>query len=196
MGVLMGRGGFWVPNTCDVHDRKISLRLNVGDRRYRGGIHCSLAPNASLGLYRLIRVGFLHKKNQQDNNMYLAANGQQVAAVQKDGGSDEASKAIPLSHNYPQAAMAMLAAVAVNDLPLDLVMTDGKEYILYRFRNNRLLEYDNLSGRQAYFVIAEGLKHHAQLKTSGDFLSKEILGSVDPSMREAHLTLKRRGAKP
>ncbi len=56
----------------------------AGDRRYRGGIHCSLAPNASLGLYRLIRVGFLHKKNQQDNNMYLAANGQQVAAVQKD----------------------------------------------------------------------------------------------------------------
>ncbi len=69
------------------------------------------------------------------------------------GGSDEASKAIPLSHNYPQAAMAMLAAVAVNDLPLDLVMTDGKEYILYRFRNNRLLEYDNLSGRQVCCIV-------------------------------------------
>ncbi len=49
---------------------------------------------------------------------------------------------------------------------------------------------------QAYFAIAEGLRHHEQLKSSGGFLSNELLGSIDPSMREAHLILKRRNANP
>ncbi len=52
---------------------------SAGDRRYRGGIDCSLAPDRHLDLHRLIRVGFLHKQSQQDSDTYLAANGQQVA---------------------------------------------------------------------------------------------------------------------
>lgn len=64
------------------------------------------------------------------------------------GGSSEASQRRPLSRSHWQAIMALIAAIAINDVPLDLVLTDGKEYEILRFQDDLLLEYENLIGRE------------------------------------------------
>ena len=44
--------------------------------------------------------------------------------------------------------MALIAAVAVNTVPLDLVLTDGHRYVILRFRDDLLLTYEDLTATQ------------------------------------------------
>ena len=44
--------------------------------------------------------------------------------------------------------MALIAAVAVNTVPLDLVLTDGHRYMILRFRDDLLLTYEDLTATE------------------------------------------------
>lgn len=75
------------------------------------------------------------------------------------GSSREGSKGRPLESNRGQAIIALMAAVVINNVPLDLVLTDGKKYMLLRFRGKLLLKYENLSGRQVGAKALAGTSH-------------------------------------
>ena len=64
------------------------------------------------------------------------------------GSSGEGSKRSLLSRYLGQAVMALIAAVAVNDVPLELVLTDGNQYVILRFRDNLLLSYEDLTATE------------------------------------------------
>jgi hypothetical protein len=64
------------------------------------------------------------------------------------GMASEASQRTLLSRHYGQTVMALIAAVAVNPVPLDLVLTDGYRYVILRFRNDLLLVYEDLTATQ------------------------------------------------
>ena len=69
------------------------------------------------------------------------------AFVKMQGSSGEGSN-MQLGDHDPQAIFALLAGVAWNEVPMDLVAKDGHEYTLYRFRELNLLKYGNLSARE------------------------------------------------
>ena len=54
----------------------------------------------------------------------------------------------PLNRQEPELVLSMLAAVSMNAVPLDLVVTDGATYTLYHFQGLELLKYEDLSAKQ------------------------------------------------
>lgn len=68
--------------------------------------------------------------------------------MMRQGGSSKGSQGKPLTRSHGQAVLTLMAAVANNIAPLDLVLTDGKEYEILRFRNDLLRVYENLCGRE------------------------------------------------
>jgi hypothetical protein len=71
-----------------------------------------------------------------------------TASLPMQGSSSEGLKGRPLIQSQPQAVMALIAAVASNSVPLDLVLTDARQFTIYRFRDENLLNYENLSPKQ------------------------------------------------
>lgn len=66
----------------------------------------------------------------------------------KQGGSSQGSQRRLLSCSHGQAVIALIAAVAINIVPLDLVLTDGNGYVIWRFLGKQLLKYENLTARE------------------------------------------------
>ena len=64
------------------------------------------------------------------------------------GNKQDGTKEKSLESTQPQAIIALVAAVYVNSLPLDLILTDGEIYVLLRFKGKELLKYSGLSNRE------------------------------------------------
>ncbi|CAL5224517.1 g7214 [Coccomyxa viridis] len=134
MGISMGEGGLRV---LDVHNRKRLLavyadkRCRNGERWYIGGIDCVAVPSdvPEQNAAKHIRVGFVHHhKDKQDSR----------AATQCSQGGPPTSAE---KHRGSRMIMTLLAAMAMNDAPLDLLDTDGTNFALYRLRDRELLMY-------------------------------------------------------
>ena len=68
--------------------------------------------------------------------------------VVSQGNKQEETKGKSLESMQPQAVIAFLAALHFNDLPLDLILTDGEKHVLLRFKGKELLRYSRLSRRE------------------------------------------------
>ena len=64
------------------------------------------------------------------------------------GNKQEGTEGNFLESMLPQAIIALVAAVHVNSLPLDLILTDGEENTLLRFKGKEILHHSGLSRRK------------------------------------------------
>ena len=62
-------------------------------------------------------------------------------------GNKEESTEGELESMEPQAIIAFVAATYVNSLPLDLILTDGEQKTLLRFKGKEILIHSNLPRR-------------------------------------------------
>ncbi len=80
-----------------------------------------------------------------------------TSLLKMQGGPYKATVTGPLARHYPQMIMTMLAGVAMNDVFLDVLVTDGTHFTLYRVREENILVYEDLTPTQvnaALVVIA------------------------------------------
>ena len=79
------------------------------------------------------------------------------------GSSSGASQTKLLKRTRGQAVITFWAAVSMNTVPLDFVLTDTREYVLYWLRGNQLLVYDGLTAVQVAISLACIAQHECPL---------------------------------
>ncbi|CAL5224477.1 g7169 [Coccomyxa viridis] len=135
------------------HMRKF-LNFYLGNRKYTGSLQCAVVPGHAddEDVACNIRVGFV----QRDPAHFTEG----TAAL--SAGSEK----ISLESHEPRLVMSMLAAIFMSDVPLDFVSTDGTTYNLYRFHDDHLLRYENLTAEEAFYAVAQRLKHRLIMKVA------------------------------
>ncbi|CAL5226151.1 g8973 [Coccomyxa viridis] len=146
MGTEMGEDGNKV---LDLGNMKDLLELTDGnDLWYKGTLDFAVVPyivsQEDIDAKSDIRVGFVHLENRDYK-----------------GRSKEGSDASRLKKHHSQAIVTMYAVLSKSSAPLDLIVTDGMTFDLFRFREDRgVLVYHDLSGTEAYFALSEALKEN------------------------------------